>query len=114
MLRQNNDTSLDIQKLSLANHEIHILRDVSQRTSHSIILQSLKFSPFKTFHGFAQSHSGQQCSINIIFRVAVWRGMRKDIARWTRERQECVRAKGHRHNKAPLQTVKPSLGESFS
>ena len=112
LLRRDNDTSLDLEELPLADHGIHILCDVSQSSPRPVIPQSLRFRIFKIFHGLA--HPGQQGSIKIISRIVVWKGMRKDIARWARECQECARAKVHRHNKAPLQPVEPSPKESFS
>ena len=98
-------TSLHIKEVPLGDTDTTILCDDSQGRLRPVIPNSMRFKVFSHFH--SGSHPGIKAGIKLISRMAVWYDMRRDITRWTRECQECARAKVHRHTKAPLQAVTP-------
>ena len=112
LLCRTNDTSLQLVEVPLADHDFRLLCDSSRGKLRPIIPSSLRSTVFKHYHHW--SHPGTRTGIKLIGDRFVWPRMRKDIAEWTRECQNCNRAKITRHNKAPLAAVSPPPTERFT
>ena len=112
LLCRTNDTSLQLVEVPLADHDFRLLCDFSRGKLRPIIPSSLRSTVFKHYHYW--SHPGTRTGIKLIGDRFVWPGMRKDIAEWTRECQNCNRAKITRYNKALLAAVSPPPTERFT
>ena len=100
-LKNNNGTGLRLEVL-LSDTGLTILFDNSQGRLRPVISKSMRFAVFRHFN--STSHPGVRAGNKLIFRLAVWYDMRRNITRWTKE---CARSKVYRHTKATLQIVMP-------
>ena len=111
-LRHDNPSALFLKDISLAEHVINVLCDISTRKILPVILRALCFSVFKHLH--CLSHPGIRGSVALLTRNVIWEGIKKDVAQWAGECLKCSRSKIQRHNKAPLNEINPPPSERFT
>jgi cleavage and polyadenylation specificity factor subunit 1 len=98
-------STLTLQKVDGVH--CHILNGIAR----PFIPKSMRRSFFQRVHEL--SHPGVRTTQKQLTERYVWPHMNKDIRAWTTQCIPCQRAKIHRHNKAPIQSI-PTTGGKFS
>ena len=99
------ETSSQIIQVPLAEHGVSLLCDDSGPHTRPIIPASMAYTVFRQYHSW--SHPGAKTGIKLIRKHLVWKNMKHDIWKWTRECQGYARAKIQRRTVSPLDAVTP-------
>jgi transposase InsO family protein len=94
-LLNNNQTSLQIKKVVLANTNTPIYCDTSTPAAKPFIPAVLRRQVFDSLHNLA--HPGVKVTIKLVSDRFTWPGIRKDCASWSRSCLACQASKTSRH-----------------
>ena len=85
--------------------------DISVTPARILVPTALQHDVFDSLHCLA--NPVVKAGMTLIKRSYWWQGIGKDVARWTRSREACQKAKVHKHTKAPLERL-PAPTKRFS
>ena len=94
-------TGLRVVKQPLYKDGPALLCDASTGQLRPIVPEQFRKQIFDSIHGL--SHPGKRAMKRLISSKYVWRGLKRDVSKWTTECVQCQRSKVHRHTIAPLQ-----------
>lgn len=92
-----------LKLLKTEHHNVLITCDVSTSCPRPYIPSKFRKDVFDQVHQL--SHAGIKATSTLIKRNFVWPNMMKHIASWCRSCIPCQKAKVHRHNKAPYESI---------
>ena len=101
---RNKTRSLCLEKVTIPCSSECIWVDKSCNVPRILVPQKLRFRIFDEVHSLA--HPGVKVTRELIGQRFVWKGMRKDVAKFVRTCIPCQQSKIVRHNKTPLQRFK--------
>ena len=96
--------SLCLEKVTIPCSSEYIWVDKSCNVPRILVPQKLRFRILDEVHSLA--HPGVKVTRELIGQRFVWKGMRKDVAKFVRTCIPCQQSKIVRHNKTPLQRFK--------
>ena len=91
-------SSLSWQKVSLDGTSLWC--DVSLKRPRPWVPNSLRYTVFSRVHSL--SHPSAKTTVRMVSDRFVWHGLKKEVAKWSRECIPCQKAKINRHTKTPL------------
>ena len=109
-LLQNNETSLQLGKITHPASHKKIVCDISTDKLRPYVLASLRKDIFSAVYGL--SHPGANASICLMTDRYVWPRIKTDMRKWTKMCVKCQKAGVGRHTHAPLGTF-PVSDERF-
>lgn len=104
LLQQSSTTSLKLKPHRLISGDHELICDVSTAKVRPYVPKALRESIFNSLHNL--SHPGVKATVKLIVDRFVWLGMKKDIAKWSRNCIPCQQSKIQRHVKAPVDRFK--------
>lgn len=108
IIKQPNDSSLQLKQITLPNSDKSIYCDVSTKQARPFIPQPLRKRAFQSLHRL--SHPGAKASIKLVTERFVWPGMRTDIPNMVKTCIPCQKSKVTRHNRSILQSFETTDG----
>ena len=98
------DSGLSFQGIKLGPTNTTLLCDVSTGQPRPIVPRSFRKTVFDVIHGL--SHPSIRTTQKLITDRYVWKGVRKQVAHWTKTCKACQEAKVQQHTRAPPQVFK--------
>ena len=106
-----NQHGLRVEDVPIDGTDASLLCDVSTGTPRPIVPGEYRRLVFNAIHGL--SHPGRRATKKLVSQKFVWRGLKKDLTKWTAECQACQLSKIDKHVRAPLETI-PVPAKRFS
>ncbi|KAL4083017.1 hypothetical protein QTP88_028347 [Uroleucon formosanum] len=100
LFRQNTNSGLKIELVSMPTTDVKIYCDVSTGTARPFLVKAFRRKVFDSLHNL--SHPGVRATIKLIKKRFVWPSINRDCSIWARSCVSCQKSKIGRHVSSPI------------